>query len=79
MNLRYEIMFIVRPDVEEAELDKLIEGFKKNVTDGGGEILSKPEEEKWGRRRLAYTVRKFNDGFYVLLIVGVPRIADYRD
>ncbi len=65
-------MFIVRPDVEEAELDKLIEGFKKNVTDGGGEILSKPEEEKWGRRRLAYTVRKFNDGFYVLLIVGVP-------
>jgi small subunit ribosomal protein S6 len=72
MNRRYEIMFIVRPDVEEAELDKLIEGFKKNVTDGGGEILSKPEEEKWGRRRLAYTVRKFNDGFYVLLIVGVP-------
>jgi small subunit ribosomal protein S6 len=71
MNRRYEIMFIVRPDVEEAELDKLIEGFKKNVTDGGGEILSKPEEEKWGRRRLAYTVRKFNDGFYVLLIVGV--------
>ena len=70
MNRRYEIMFIVRPDVEEAELDKLIEGFKKNVTDGGGEILSKPEEEKWGRRRLAYTVRKFNDGFYVLLIVG---------
>ncbi|HXC95931.1 MAG TPA: 30S ribosomal protein S6 [Edaphobacter sp.] len=70
MNRRYEIMFIVRPDVEEAELDKLIEGFKKNVTDGGGEILSKPEEEKWGRRRLAYTVHKFNDGFYVLLIVG---------
>ncbi len=66
----YEIMFIVRPDVEEADLDKLIEGFKKNVTDGGGEILSKPEEEKWGRRRLAYTVRKFNDGLYVLLRVG---------
>ena len=66
----YEIMFIVRPDLEEADLDKLIEGFKKNVTDGGGEILSKPEEEKWGRRRLAYTVRKFNDGLYVLLRVG---------
>ncbi len=59
-------MFIVRPDVEEADLDKLIEGFEKNVTDGGGELKS---TEKMGRRRLAYTVRKFNDGFYVLMTV----------
>ena len=59
-------MFIVRPDVEEADLDKLIEGFQKNVTDGGGEIRS---TEKMGRRRLAYTVRKFNDGFYILLTI----------
>ncbi len=62
-------MFIVRPDVEEADLDKLIEGFQKNVTDGGGEVRS---TEKMGRRRLAYTVRKFNDGFYVLLTVIAP-------
>jgi small subunit ribosomal protein S6 len=65
----YEIMFIVRPDVEEADLDKLIEGFEKNVTDGGGSIRS---IEKMGRRRLAYTVRKFNDGFYVLLTIVAP-------
>src|SRR5260370_12772737 len=67
MNRTYEIMFIVRPDVEEAELDKLIEGFSGNVTSGGGEVKS---VEKMGRRRLAYTVRKFNDGFYVLLNVA---------
>jgi small subunit ribosomal protein S6 len=66
MNRTYEIMFIVRPDVEEADLDKLIEGFSTNVTNGGGEIKS---VEKMGRRRLAYTVRKFNDGFYVLLTI----------
>jgi small subunit ribosomal protein S6 len=66
MNRTYEIMFIVRPDVEEADLDKLIEGFSSNVTNGGGEIKS---VEKMGRRRLAYTVRKFNDGFYVLLTI----------
>ena len=60
-------MFIVRPDVEEADLDKLIEGFSANVTSGGGEVKS---VEKMGRRRLAYTVRKFNDGFYVLLNVA---------
>jgi small subunit ribosomal protein S6 len=69
MNRTYEIMFIVRPDVEEADLDKLIEGFSANITSGGGEVKS---VEKMGRRRLAYTVRKFNDGFYVLFTVGAP-------
>jgi small subunit ribosomal protein S6 len=68
-NRTYEIMFIVRPDVEEADLDKLIEGFSGNITSGGGEVKS---VEKMGRRRLAYTVRKFNDGFYVLLNVAAP-------
>jgi len=67
MNRSYEIMFIVRPDVEEADLDKLIEGFSANITSGGGEVKT---VEKMGRRRLAYTVRKFNDGFYVLLTIG---------
>jgi small subunit ribosomal protein S6 len=68
-NRTYEIMFIVRPDVEEAELDKLIETFSGYVTTGGGTITS---TEKMGRRRLAYTVKKFNDGFYILLIVEAP-------
>jgi small subunit ribosomal protein S6 len=67
MNRTYEIMFIVRPDVEEADIDKLIEGFSANVTNGGGEVKS---VEKMGRRRLAYTVRKFNDGFYILLNIA---------
>ncbi|HEU4636621.1 MAG TPA: 30S ribosomal protein S6 [Edaphobacter sp.] len=66
MSRTYEVMYIVRPDLEEADLDKLIEGFEKNVTDGGGEIKS---TEKMGRRRLAYTVRKFNDGIYVLMTI----------
>ena len=66
MSRTYEVMYIVRPDLEEAELDKLVEGFEKNVTDGGGEIKS---TEKMGRRRLAYTVRKFNDGMYILMTI----------
>jgi small subunit ribosomal protein S6 len=69
MNRTYEIMFIVRPDVEEADMDKLIETFSGYITDGGGSITS---TEKMGRRRLAYTVKKFNDGFYILLIVEAP-------
>ncbi len=69
MNRSYEIMFIVRPDVEDAELDKLIETFSGYVTGGGGTVKT---TEKMGRRRLAYTVKKFNDGFYVLLVVDAP-------
>ena len=69
MNRSYEIMFIVRPDIDEAEIDKIVETFSGYITSGGGSITS---AEKMGRRRLAYTVRKFNDGFYILLIVEAP-------
>lgn len=72
MNRTYEIMFIVRPDVEEAEIDKLIETFSGYITNGGGTIKNSLSEQKMGRRRLAYTVKKFNDGFYVLLVVDAP-------
>lgn len=67
MERLYEVMFIVRPDVVEEELDKLIAGFEATVTNGGGAIKS---SEKMGRRKLAYTVRKFNDGNYVLLTIS---------
>jgi small subunit ribosomal protein S6 len=57
-------MFIVRPDAVEEDVDKLIAGFSATVTGGGGEVKS---VEKMGRRKLAYMVRKFNDGNYILL------------
>ena len=69
MSRNYEVMFIVRPDVEDAEIDKIIETFSGYITTGGGSVKS---VEKMGRRRLAYTVRKFNDGIYILLIVEAP-------
>ncbi len=75
MNRTYEVMYIVRPDVEEADLDKLIEGFTAVVTNGGGAVNN---VEKLGRRRLAYVVRKFQDGQYVLLHVSAdgPVVAE---
>jgi len=60
-------MFIVRPDLQEEDLDKLIEGFSGTVTSNGGEVKS---VEKMGRRRLAYVVRKFQDGQYILMNVA---------
>ncbi len=62
----YEVMFIVRPDTQDEDVDKLIAGFEATVTNGGGTVRS---TEKLGRRKLAYTVRKFNDGNYILLTV----------
>ena len=66
MSRLYEVMFIVRPDLEEEEVDKLIAGFESSVTNGGCSVKS---VEKMGRRKLAYDVRKFSDGNYILLNV----------
>src|ERR1700739_1081524 len=66
MSRVYEVMFIVRPDVAEEDADKLIAGFTTTVTNGGGVVKS---VDKMGRRKLAYMVRKFNDGNYVLMTI----------
>lgn len=64
MSRLYEVMFIVRPDLEDEESDKLIESLTNTVKNGGGLVKS---VEKMGRRKLAYKVRKFADGNYMLL------------
>ena len=66
MSRVYEVMFIVRPDAAEEDVDKLIAGFTTTVTNGGGTVKN---VDKMGRRKLAYTVRKFNDGNYNLLTI----------
>jgi small subunit ribosomal protein S6 len=66
MSRVYEVMFIVRPDVAEEDVDKLIAGFATTVTNGGGAVKT---TEKMGRRKLAYVVRKFADGNYILLTI----------
>jgi len=66
MNRTYELMFIVRPDMVEEDLDKLISTLETAVSSTGGTVKS---VERMGKRRLAYTVRRFHDGMYVLLTV----------
>jgi small subunit ribosomal protein S6 len=64
MNRVYELMFIVRPDMAEEDLDKLISTLQSAVPASAGTIKS---VDKMGKRRLAYTVRRFHEGIYVLL------------
>jgi small subunit ribosomal protein S6 len=66
MNRTYELMFIVRPDMAEEDQDKLISTLEHAVTSSGGAVKS---VEKMGKRRLAYMVRRFHDGLYMLLTV----------
>jgi small subunit ribosomal protein S6 len=75
MNRTYELMFIVRPDMTDEDLDKLISTLQSVVPTAGGTVKS---VEKMGKRRLAYTVRRFHDGIYVLMIVegGGPVIHE---
>jgi small subunit ribosomal protein S6 len=66
MNRTYELMFIVRPDMPEEEQDKLISTLETAVTASGGQMKN---VEKMGKRHLAYSVRRFRDGVYILLTV----------
>ena|SRR5437588_365535 len=66
MQRTYEVMFIIRPDVTDEDMDKLISNFEHAVTGHQGTVKS---VDKMGKRRLAYTVRKFQDGFYILMTV----------
>jgi small subunit ribosomal protein S6 len=66
MNRTYELMFIVRPDMAEEDQDKLISTLESTVTSTGGAIKN---VERMGKRRLAYVVRRFHDGIYILLTI----------
>ena len=63
---KYEIMFIVRPDMEEAEIKNTAEDMKKVLTDGKANMV---EEKAMGQRELAYEINKFTTGYYYLYVV----------
>src|SRR5271166_4511761 len=66
MQRTYELMFIVRPDMTDEDQDKLISNVETQVGNAGGSVKSL---ERMGKRRLAYTVRKFQDGIYMLMVL----------
>lgn len=60
----YETLYIIKPDVPEDEVQTLAKQLETLVVSDGGEIV---RSEIWGKRRLAYEVKKFSEGYYVLL------------
>ena len=61
---KYEIMYIIRPDMEEEAQTTLMERFNKILTDNGAEI---EKVDEMGKRRLAYEINDYRDGYYVVI------------
>jgi small subunit ribosomal protein S6 len=62
----YEVMFIVRPDMADEDVDKLVANLESNANTAGAKIQA---TERWGKRKLAYDVRRFAEGNYILMKV----------
>ncbi|WP_028550643.1 30S ribosomal protein S6 [Paenibacillus sp. UNC451MF] len=60
---KYEVMYIIRPDIEQEAVQSAVEKFQ-NIINNGGEVT---KHDVMGKRRLAYEINKFRDGHYVLV------------
>jgi small subunit ribosomal protein S6 len=63
----YELMFVVDPRVSDEDVVTMTQEYKNMITAGGSTVTG---EENWGRRKLAYTINKLNEGKYVLFYIG---------
>lgn len=59
----YELVAIISPEVDEDEVAKIVDRMTQSIGSRGGAV---EEVKNWGKRRLAYPVRKFMEGDYVL-------------
>lgn len=59
----YELVVVVRPEADEENLGTIVEGIGQFITGKGGVIS---EVEHWGKRRLAYPIKQYGEGHYVL-------------
>ena len=61
----YEIVAVLRPDLDEEGLGGALDRIKQRIVEHGGSITSM---DRWGKRRLAYPIQKHRDGYYTLFV-----------
>jgi small subunit ribosomal protein S6 len=73
----YELMAIFKPNLDAEEVDKNIEKISSIVKDFGGEVVSL---DKSGRKKLAYEIQSFRDGFFTTAVLSLPadKIAEFK-
>ena len=65
----YEGLFIIKPETKEEDLKVILKTIADNVTKSGGSIK---KEENWGKKQLAYPVKKATEGYYYKLDFSSP-------
>ncbi len=60
---RYETIFIASPTLTDEQSDELVKQYEGIIAEQGGELL---KTDKWGRKKLAYEIQKFSEGYYTL-------------
>lgn len=61
----YELLYIIKPEVAEEEIEAVVEKFNGVLTKEGATIAN---VDKWGKRKLAYEIdKKYREGYYVLV------------
>jgi small subunit ribosomal protein S6 len=74
---KYEIMYIIRPNMDEEARQALVERFNTILKENGAEITNVTD---WGKRRLAYEIKKYRDGHYMIVnVVSEPKAVQEFD
>ncbi len=61
----YEIVAVLRPDLDEEGLGAALDRIKQRIAEHGGSVTS---TDRWGKRKLAYPIQKHRDGYYALFV-----------
>ncbi|EOL49219.1 30S ribosomal protein S6 [Enterococcus phoeniculicola] len=72
-NTKYEVMYIIRPNIDEEAKAALVERFDSILKDNGAEVI---ESKDWEKRRLAYEINGYREGIYHIVKVSSPSSAD---
>lgn len=64
MTTKYEVTYIIKPDVDDETKNAIVEKYDKVVTDNGAEMV---ESKDWGKRRFAYEIEKYREGTYHIM------------
>ena len=73
----YELLTIFKPSLDSEELDKVVDKISEEVKSNKGSVSS---VDKMGRKKLAYDVQGYRDGYFTTMIVSLPgeAVVDFK-
>lgn len=73
----YELLTVFKPNLDAEEVDKAVEALGKNISEFGGKVES---TDKAGRKKLAYDIQNFRDGFFVTSTLSLPeeKVSEFK-